>query len=166
MICAAARLDRRFFTWSAAWALASLLAFGLVAAIIPNPVFGRAIPPEPFAMALWVISAPLMGLIAASYTAPLPATGAAITLGSGQFESAPRPQGTALGTAAGLGVFLAIGCPVCNKVALVLLGASGALTIFGPLQPVIGVASLTLLVATLAWRLRLRARGGACAVRA
>lgn len=55
-----------------------------------------------------------------------------------------------------------IGCPVCNKIALVLLGTSGALTVFAPLQPVIGAGSLVLLAATLGWRLSLRARGGAC----
>ena len=69
-----------------------------------------------------------------------------------------------MGTVAGLGTFLAIGCPVCNKIALVLLGASGALTVFAPLQPLIGAASLGLLAGTLAWRFRLRARGGACAI--
>ena len=75
-----------------------------------------------------------------------------------------RAEGTTLGTVAGLGTFLAIGCPVCNKIALVLLGASGALTVFAPLQPLIGAASLGLLAGTLAWRFRLRARGGACAI--
>jgi hypothetical protein len=72
-------------------------------------------------------------------------------------------DGTTLGTVASFGAFLAIGCPVCNKIALILLGTSGALTIFAPLQPVIGAASLVLLAGTLAWRFRLRARGGACA---
>ena len=60
---AALRLDRRFVAWALAWALASLVAFGLVAAIIPNPVFGRQIPPEPFAIAVWLVSAPLLGLV-------------------------------------------------------------------------------------------------------
>jgi hypothetical protein len=75
-----------------------------------------------------------------------------------------RAEGTTLGTVAGLGTFLAIGCPVCNKIALVLLGASGALTVFAPLQPLIGAASLGLLAGTLAWCFRMRARGGACAI--
>jgi hypothetical protein len=165
---AALRLDRRFVAWALAWALASLVAFGLVAAIIPNPVFGRQIPPEPFAIAVWLVSAPLIGLIGATYSAP--ATPAA-SPGPAQpwvMEAAAggtaRADGTTLGTVAGLGTFLAIGCPVCNKIALVLLGTSGALTIFAPLQPVIGAASLALLAGTLAWRFRLRARGGACAI--
>ena len=72
-------------------------------------------------------------------------------------------NGSTVGTIAGLGAFLAIGCPVCNKLALVLLGTSGALTIWAPLQPIIGLASLLLLAGTLAWRLRARRSGGACA---
>jgi hypothetical protein len=55
---------------------------------------------------------------------------------------------------------------VCNKLALVLLGTSGALTFFAPIQPIIGAASLALLGATLFWRLRRRADGDACAVQA
>ena len=164
---AALRLDRRFVAWAFAWALASLVAFGLVAAIIPNPVFGRQIPPEPFVVAVWLVSAPLIGLLGATYSAP--ATPAASPGPARPFvrEAAAgtaRAEGTTLGTVAGLGTFLTIGCPVCNKIALVLLGASGALTVFAPLQPLIGAASLGLLAGTLAWRFRLRARGGACAI--
>ena len=158
-------IDRTFVVHAALWSVVSLLAFGLVAAIIPNPVFGRQIPPEPFAIAVWVASAPLMGLLGATYSAP--ATGRAATpLEIDWARGEPVPQGTTLGTIAGFGAFLAIGCPICNKVALLLLGTSGALTVFAPIQPVIGAVSLGLLAATLAWRLRLRARGGACAASA
>jgi hypothetical protein len=161
------RLDGRFIAWAIAWALVSLLAFGLVAAIIPNPVFGRQIPPEPFAIAVWFVSAPLMGLLGATYSAPaIPAATATrlMPLNIDLAGDASHRQGTTLGTVAGLGAFLAIGCPVCNKVALVLLGAGGAMTVFAPLQPLIGAASLVLLAGTLAWRFRLRARGGACPI--
>ena len=164
---AALRLDRRFFAWAIAWAIVSLLAFGLVAAIIPNPVFGRQIPPEPFAIAVWLVSAPLMGLLGATYSAAATPTATAtlsIPLVLDPAGGSSARQGTTLGTAASLGAFLAIGCPVCNKIALVLLGASGAMTLFAPLQPLIGAVSLVLLAGTLAWRFRLRARGGACSV--
>ncbi len=176
-----ATIDRRFVLHAALWAAVSLLAFGLIAAIIPNPVFGRQIPPEPFAIAVWLASAPLMGVLGATYSAPpppavathsAPASPAAATSGTAAlpitlvFEPAHATarDGTVLGTAAGIGAFLAIGCPVCNKVALVLLGTSGAMTVFAPLQPVIGAVSLALVAGTLAWRLRLRVRGGACSV--
>jgi hypothetical protein len=160
-----ALLDGRLLAWGALWAVLSLVAFGLVTAIIPNPVFGRQVPPEPFAIWVWLLSAPLMGLVLATYTVPYPASPAATPL---RFVDAPDPvaeakRGTTLGTIGGFGAFLAIGCPVCNKIALVLLGASGAMTVYAPIQPFIGAASLALLVATLVWRLRIRARGGACA---
>jgi hypothetical protein len=79
-------------------------------------------------------------------------------------EESTRRDGTALGSIGGLAAFLAIGCPTCNKIALLLLGASGATSIFAPIQPLIGAASLALLTGTLVWRLRLRARGSGCVV--
>jgi len=157
-----AGVDRRFAAWAVVWSVASLLAFGLVAAIIPNPIFARQIPVEPFAIGVWLLSAPLMGLIAATYTVA-PAASAAL---AAPLTTAPpttnEPRSTTLSTIAGVGAFLAIGCPVCNKIALLLLGTSGALTIFAPLQPVIGAASLVLLAATLVWRMRMRAQGAVC----
>ncbi len=140
------------------WALVALVVFGVTAAIIPNPIFGRGTPPEPFAIAVWLASAPLMGIVTATYFAPMPARGPV------PLEQSARRDGTTLGTLGGFAAFIAIGCPTCNKIALVLLGASGATSIFGPIQPVIGAVSLALLAGTLIWRLRLRARGGACSV--
>jgi hypothetical protein len=161
----------RFVAWAFIASLVSLVAFGLASAIIPNPVFGRQIPPEPFAIATWLISAPLSGLVLATWI--VPATigvaadpGVARPLAELSADGAERgrdsQRGGLLATAGGFGTFLAIGCPVCNKIALLLLGASGALTFFAPIQPFIGAASLALLAGTLAWRLRMRARGGVC----
>jgi hypothetical protein len=172
---AAALRDPRYLGWSFIAGAASLVAYGIASAIIPNPVFGRQIPPEPFAIVVWIISAALMGLIVGTYLAPGPGgsvgvlarVGIGNTVASTGTSDGPAPSGTGsiVGYAGGLAAFLAIGCPVCNKAALVLLGASGALTIWAPLQPILGAASLVLLAATLAWRLRARARGGACPVR-
>lgn len=150
--------DRRLLGWAAAGTLLSLLVYGLITAIIPNPVFGRGIAPEPFAIVTWLASAPLMGLVLATYLAPPPAS-AVVPLGT----SGSR-DGSTLGAIGGMAAFLAIGCPTCNKIALLLLGASGAVTVFGPIQPFIGAASLVLLAVTLAWRLRIRSRGGSCGV--
>lgn len=144
-------------------AVASGLIFGLVSAMIPNPVFGRSVAPEPFAYWVWLLSAPLMGLVLATYILPTgPAsTGRAQPLVMGDAAAIER-RSTRLGGVASFAAFLAIGCPVCNKVALVLLGASGAMSFWAPLQPIVGATSLVLLVVTAAWRLRLRANGGAC----
>ena len=54
----------------------------------------------------------------------------------------------------GLLTFLAVGCPTCNKLVLVALGTSGALSWFAPIQPVLGLAAVALLVVTLRRRLR------------
>ena len=161
----AAICDRRLLGWAAGWTVVVLVVFGLVAAIIPNPVFGRGIPPAPFAVAVWLGSAPLMGLVLATYTAgpaAAPAAGTAGTRESAALTPGPTERGSTFGTLGGLAAFVAIGCPTCNKIALLLLGAGGAVNVFGPLQPVIGATSLALLAGTLIWRLRLRARGGAC----
>lgn len=161
----------RFRAWAVAWTAASLLAYGLVTAIIPNPVFGRQIPPQPFAIAIWLLSGPLMGIIVATYsvasTAPAAGPAVPVTLGaSGPPAATDRQERrtTTLGTLGGFGTFLAIGCPVCNKIALLLLGTSGALSIWAPIQPALGVASLLLLAGTATWRLRQRATGATCAV--
>jgi hypothetical protein len=119
----ALELDRRFLGWAAAWSLIALLAFGLVAAIIPNPAFGRQVPPESFAIAIWILSAPLMGIVAATYAAPPRSIGPAIALPLAAADLPAERDGTAIGTIGSVGAFLAIGCPVCNKVALLLLGA-------------------------------------------
>jgi hypothetical protein len=150
--------DRSLIGWSAGWTVAILAVYGLVSAIIPNPIFARGFAPEPFAVAVWLLSAPMMGVVMATYFAPLPA-GVPVAL-----NAPPARDGTTAGTVGGFVAFLAIGCPTCNKIALVLLGTSGATNVFGGVQPLLGAVSLALLAGTLVWRLRLRARGGACAV--
>jgi hypothetical protein len=45
--------------------------------------------------------------------------------------------------------FLAVGCPVCNKLVLALVGSAGAMQWWAPVQPVVGVAS----IAVLGWAL-------------
>jgi hypothetical protein len=163
-------VDARFRAHVLLWAVLSALAYGVVAAIIPNPVFGRQIPPEPFAVAVWLLSAPLIGIIGATYSSPrTPAIAPLVILGGDGAQASAvggDERATWLGGVASFGAFLAIGCPVCNKLALLLLGTSGALSIWAPLQPVLGAASLVLLGATSAWRLRLRASRATCAVRA
>ena len=163
--CLATLLDARYLAWSTGAALVGLVAFGLVSAIIPNPVFGREIAPEPFAIGVWIASAPLIGLLAGTYLVPpRPATFDVPADAAAAGPGARRRPTSAVGYAGGIAAFLAIGCPVCNKVALVLLGTSGALSIWAPLQPLVGVASLVLLAAAVAWRLRMRARANTCPV--
>lgn len=140
-------LDRRFWLVSLAGAAVTLLVLGIPTAIIPNPIFGRQIEAEPFAYVVWIVSSVLAGPLIATYLAPA----------AGRED---RHDGDGVGRAGigGFVAFLAIGCPVCNKVAVVALGFSGALNVFGPIQPILGALSVVLLAATLAWRLRMRGR--------
>lgn len=124
-----------------AWAGATVLALGIPTVLIPNPVFGRAVPPTAWAWPSLVVTAALAGLLAATYV-----------------RGGPRQDREAsgrAGVAGGLLTFLAVGCPVCNKVALIALGTTGALQWFAPVQPVLAVAGAALL----AWALHRRLLG-------
>jgi len=141
-------LDARFWLVAVAGTIGALLILGIPTAIIPNPFFVRMTPTDAINLIVWLASAPMIGLLAATYVRPADHAPAHVK----DSKEAGRV------TVAGIAAFLAIGCPVCNKLVVAALGVSGALTIFAPLQPVIGGASLALLGGTLVWRLRSRAR--------
>lgn len=134
----------RGWLMAAGAAAAALVLIGVPADLIDTQWFVRMIPARPQDYAIWVGSAVLAGLIAGTFALPAPEGDAAKTLSGGALT------------------YLAVGCPICNKLVVMLLGVSGALTFFAPVQLYLGLASLGLL----AWTLRLRARTvvGACAL--
>ena len=140
--------------FAAAMAAVSALAIGLPTDVIPNPVFGRqGTPVEPWAMPVLAITAVLSGLLFATY----------VQAGTRDEtdEAAGLDRPSRFGSLGGLLSFFAVGCPICNKVVVIALGTSGALTWFAPVQPYLGVVALGLL----AWALRVRLRGEvACTV--
>lgn len=163
-----ATIDRRFLAWTALWTAVSWVALGVASAIIPNPVFGRQIAAEPFAIVVWLLSGPVAGALLATYTVPprasMPARPLALRLSPEGPDggAATESRTSTLATIGGFGTFFAIGCPICNKVVLLALGTGGALDLYAPIQPWLGAASLALMLGTLAWRLRRRAEGDAC----
>lgn len=133
--------------FAAAMAAASALAIGLPTDVIPNPVFGRqGTPVEPWAMPILAITAILSGVLLATY---LRASDTDDTVDTGGLDQPSR-----FGSLGGLLAFFAVGCPICNKIVVIALGTSGALTWFAPVQPYLGVVALGLL----AWALRIRLR--------
>lgn len=54
----------------------------------------------------------------------------------------------------GIGSFLAFACPICNKVLVLLIGATTLMTYFEPYRPVLGLASIALLGGALYWRIK------------
>lgn len=123
--------------WVAAGGAA--VAFALVAGIptdvISNPWFSRVVPVRWWSYPILAATALLAGLVTATYV------------------RSPA-QATSVGKAGGGGLLsaLAIGCPVCNKLVVLIIGTTGALSVWAPLQPILGVASVGLL----GWALRTR----------
>lgn len=127
----------------AAWLLTltgtglALLLIGIPTRLIANGWFIRMTPARDQDYVILALSALLIGLIVGSF-----ALGRATEAGDGKLVSG------------GMFSYLAVGCPVCNKLVVLLIGTSGALTFFDPLQLYIGGGSVLLL----AWTLVLRAR--------
>lgn len=120
-------------------AAAFLLLVGAATAMISTPLFSRMIPPTWWAWPSLIVTSALAGLLIASYVrAPQAATAG----------------GTGAGYAGGFLTFLAVGCPVCNKVVLFALGSAGAVTWFAPVQPLLQLLAIGLLLWALARRLR------------
>ncbi|QYC45824.1 hypothetical protein Nocox_41415 [Nonomuraea coxensis DSM 45129] len=123
---------RRRLAVAAATPLAAVV-LGVPTALIPTPLFSRSVPP------VWW-NYPVLGL-AAVLTAVVLATYVRTRTVADRDDA----TGRSLGSAGAVLSFLAVGCPVCNKAVLLLLGTSGALSYWAPLQPAVAVLSLALL---------------------
>lgn len=131
---------RRWMAAGSGGVLAALL-MGIPTGIIETSFYTRMTPVRWWDYPIWLASAALIGLSLATYVRANALTRASVSEGSG------RTVGASL-----LSVF-AIGCPVCNKLVVAVLGFSGALTYFSPIQPLLGLISLALLVFGLKVRL-------------
>ena len=116
------------------------LLIGLPTEMIPNPLFMRMTPLEWWNVPVWLATSVLSGLLLATYVR------------EGTAVAAERPSRR--GGFGGLLAFFAVGCPVCNKLIVVALGTSGAMTWFAPVQPLLAVVALALVGAALRGRLR------------
>lgn len=134
----AALADPRFWiaTFAATGVVAVLLA--IPTAIIDNPWFTRMTPVGGDQYFFWFATSLLTGALVATFVLP----------------SIPGRRGAGSGVGAGVLGTLAIGCPICNKVVVALLGVSGAFTYFAPIQPILGAAGLLLVATALTVRLR------------
>ena len=133
------RWNTRRWTVAVVVTLVVALVTGVPTGILHTSFYTRMTPVLWWNYPVWALSAVLAGLLAATYSGKDDAASGGVTgrVGLGGVLSA-----------------LAIGCPVCNKVVVALLGVSGALGIWAPLQPLLGVASLALLGLALWLRLR------------
>jgi len=113
-------------------ALLSALAIGIPTAVFPTPFFGRAVAVTSWSMPVLIATSILTGLLIATYIK----TDEVIT----------EDRSLKVGGLGGFFSFIAVGCPVCNKVALLALGSTGAVKFFAPVQPFIAVAGIALLL--------------------
>ncbi|MBU4215058.1 MAG: hypothetical protein KJ792_10420 [Actinobacteria bacterium] len=135
-------------------ALLTVLVVAVPTAMIPTPVFGREVAVTVWAWPVLLVTAVLSGVLSASYVGG-PATVVAppdAGLAVGPVDAGGERPGR-FGAAGGLLTFLAVGCPVCNKLALLALGYAGAIQWFAPVQPWLGAAGIALLLYALVRRL-------------
>lgn len=130
---------RRWAVAAAGSAVVALL-IGLPTELIPNPVFTRMMPTLWWNAPVWIATSVLSGLLLATY----------VRDGTAAADDRPARRGGV----GGLLAFFAVGCPVCNKLVVVALGTSGAMSWFAPLQPLLAVAALGFLLVALRGRLR------------
>lgn len=129
----------RRYLIAAVAAVGWLALSGIPTDLVDTPLFVRMTPVVWWNYPFWVTGAALVGLLAATYV-PI-----------ADQERPAGPQGKVLG--GGLLSVFAIGCPVCNKLVVLALGAGGALSYFAPIQPVLGFLSVGLLAYALRVRL-------------
>lgn len=112
------------------------VAIGVPTGMIRTSFYTRMTPVLWWNYPAWAATAVLEGLLCATYV-----------------RAAGEPRaGRLLG--GGLLATFAVGCPVCNKLVVLALGVSGALTYFAPLQPVLALGSMALLAYVLRARLK------------
>lgn len=138
----------RQYLVAATTALGFGLLVGIVTVLIPNPWFAREIAAVWWNYPVWILTSIGAGMLTATYVRATPNE-------EDPDEEQPTEQrATRMGIAGGLLTWFAVGCPVCNKIALLALGYSGAITWFAPLQPVLAIAAMLLTGVALIWRLR------------
>lgn len=143
--CFAALSQWRIKNWvvAAISSIATVVIIGIPTAMIANPIFGRAVAVTDWSWPVLIVTAILAGLLIGSYVAIDPTA-----IGERELK---------FGTAGGILGFLAVGCPVCNKLVLIALGSSGAMTYFAPVQPFLGIAGIVFLMYALRTRLQSQA---------
>lgn len=131
---------------SAGSAIIVALVLGIATVLIPNDLFTREIAPVWWNYPVWLLTAAMTGILIGTYVRPRRA-----------IDATPQADDSRTGRfaiAGGMLAWFAVGCPVCNKIALIALGYTGALTWFAPFQPVLAVAALIFSTVAVVWRLR------------
>lgn len=125
-------------TWLRAIPYAAITAvlIGVPSDLIDTPIFGRPVETRPIDYVILAITSALIGLV---FAVRVPRHSA--------LDDDTRPVW------GGFVSFLAVGCPVCNQLVVALVGTSGALSWWAPVQPVVGLIAIGLVLFALKRRL-------------
>ena len=132
-------------TWLRAlvYAVIASVVIAVPTDLIDTPVFGRPVESGWVDYAILAMTASLIGLIMAIRPPKRDSAGLA--------RARERDDRRTLW--GGFVSFLAVGCPMCNKLVVALVGVSGAMSWWAPIQPVVGLGAVALLLYTLRKRL-------------
>ena len=137
---AARRVGWRFALTTIAASTVVALLIGIPTDVIPNPWFTRMTPVRTLDLAFFPITSLLTGALLATYVIP---------------TTCPTRRTGSSAIAGGTLGWLAIGCPICNKLVVGAIGITGALNVFAPLQPLLGGLGVLIAATGLVLRLRL-----------
>ena len=115
--------------YSALYSIVVFIIFGIVTVLIPNKFFARMTPIGWLDYLFLAITSLLLGIY--------------LSLHRYQKKESKLCRTTAIG--GGISGFLGFGCPVCNKILVLLFGFAGVLTYIEPYRPIFGIAGIGLL---------------------
>lgn len=138
------------------------VVIGIATVLIPNSFFTREIPPVWWNYPVWIVTSAMSGILIATYVRPHGRAASAALEDSDSAEEVMVPTSAdreerrtgRFALTGGMLAWFAVGCPVCNKIALLALGYTGALTWFAPLQPLLAGGALIFTAVAMVWRLR------------
>ncbi len=128
----------RYWVTGIVTATGMFVLFGIVTDLIPNPWFARMVERTFFDYFFLTANSVLIGSYIALHF----------------YKKSSRVVCDTATYSGGIVGFLAYGCPVCNKLLVLLLGTTALITYFEPLRPLLGVISLFLLTGALYFRLK------------
>lgn len=135
------RWPRRRWLIATVAGAAAAVVIGVPTGIIHTDFYTRMTPVTWWNYPIWALSAVLVGMTVATYMhGP-----------EGTTDASPPARRTMGATMLSL---FAVGCPICNKLVVGLIGVSGALSYWAPMQPFLGMLSVGLLMTGLSMRLR------------
>ena len=126
----------RFWIIGIVSSIVFFFVFGIPTNVIPNPLFTRMVSRTVLDYVFLVSSSVLLGAY----------------LGVHLYKKNQSKKCTTATYSGAIGSILAFGCPVCNKLLVLLFGATALLTYFEPYRHMLGFASIAMLGGALYWK--------------